>query len=313
MHGLSGFFNNAAPVPAYSGFSKQLMGDFNGDGLSDVAFFVPDGQIHVVYSAGQGSWGAKNVDLQNPSLYSMVSDPSVKKFIGDLNGDHRDDILIVGNSNWPHIFTATWGGGSFQVREISDVTLNSIVFASGVEYLFSDFDNDKKMDLGITRGPGWWTLPVAHFDGNGGFTLTNNPVGPQEWYHPQNFNTWSKMRDARVLKGDFNGDGLADVALAGGYGWSSIAVAFSNADKTWSVTNVAIASYPDEMSNPARKIITGDFNGDGKTDLAFVGGNGDNIYRAISNGNGSFNIETVVNKSFQLNVRESGVQVISED
>ena len=80
---------------------------------------------------------------------------------------------------------------------------------------------------------GWWTVPVAFSNGNGTFTVTNSPV--------PNIPVWAQDPTAKVVAGDVNHDGRADLMLTGGDGWWTLPVAFSNGNGTFSVTNAPIA------------------------------------------------------------------------
>src|SRR5947209_2269958 len=83
----------------------------------------------------------------------------------------------------------------------------------------------------------------------------------------------------------------SDIALVGGAGWGSIPVACSNGNGTFNVTNDAVPSFPVWAATPGVEALTGDFNGDGRTDIALVGGAGwASIPVAFSLGSGAFNV-----------------------
>src|ERR1043166_8139599 len=66
----------------------------------------------------------------------------------------------------------------------------------------------------LTGGSGWGTLPVAFSTGRSGmFHVYNEAVG--------DFGNWATLGGVARLVGDFDGDGSADIALAGGSGWIS--------------------------------------------------------------------------------------------
>ena len=76
----------------------------------------------------------------------------------------------------------------------------------------------------------------------------------------------------RVVTGDFNGNGLTDIALVRQTpGWGSIPVAFARGDGNWDITNGAAPNFiPDWAHQPGVRVVTGDFNGNGLTDIALV-------------------------------------------
>ena len=91
------------------------------------------------------------------------------------------------------------------------------------------------------------------------------------------------------ISGDFNGDGRDDVALVGGPAWTSIVVAFSNGDGNFRLTNTANAAFSGFAPASGAKAVSGDFNGDGWSDIALVGGPWSDIKVADSaGGNGNF-------------------------
>jgi len=67
----------------------------------------------------------------------------------------------------------------------------------------------------------------------------------------------------RVVAGDFNGNGLTDIALVRQTpGWDSIPIAFANGDGTWNITNgpapefIGLDSW---SSAPGVRVVAGDY------------------------------------------------------
>ncbi|OZH54484.1 hypothetical protein AFK68_10615, partial [Hydrocoleum sp. CS-953] len=59
-----------------------------------------------------------------------------------------------------------------------------------------------------------------------------------------NFATWATRSGVEVLTGDFNGDNRTDVALLRqDPGWSTMPVAFSDTDGSFTVTNESIGNF----------------------------------------------------------------------
>src|SRR4029079_12867354 len=87
-----------------------------------------------------------------------------------------------------------------------------------------------------------------------------------------NFAAWASQGATKVA-GDFNGDGRMDIALTGVRGWTGMPVAFSNGDGTFRVTNNYVPNFA-AWSTQGAAILPGDFNGDGRTDIALTGAPG---------------------------------------
>ena len=89
--------------------------------------------------------------------------------------------------------------------------------------------------------------------------------------------------------GDFNGDGKLDVVSVMGGGWE-IDVAPGNGDGTFQAPILNTYSFPSNTSPYA--LAVGDFNGDGKLDLAvwctYAPGNYNEVIIFLGNGNGTF-------------------------
>ena len=76
-----------------------------------------------------------------------------------------------------------------------------------------------------------------------------------------------------MVAGDFNGDGIADLAT-GGYDTDNVSILIGNGDGTFTVKST--------FSTGAGQLAEGDFNGDGLLDLAMDGsvwlGKGDGTF-----------------------------------
>lgn len=97
------------------------------------------------------------------------------------------------------------------------------------------------------------------------------------------------------LVGDFQGYGYSGIALTGVPGWQSIPVALSNGDGSFHVLNTTgdqdVADFATWAAETGVQVLAGDFNGDGRTDVALTGVPGlASIPVAFSNGDGSFNV-----------------------
>jgi hypothetical protein len=108
--------------------------------------------------------------------------------------------------------------------------------------------------------------------------------------HGSNFPNWSTAAGARVVVGDFDGDLDADLAVTGVQGWGSIPTAFSDRTGGFNVSNTNVLGFPG-LATAEAKYTSGDFDGNGKTDIAVSSrlGESNNIYFAMSRGDDGYN------------------------
>ena len=94
---------------------------------------------------------------------------------------------------------------------------------AGPVVVAGDFNGDGRTDLAQMFGCSW-CLPVAFSNGDGTFNITGKPI-----------NTFGNLGSAPKLiplVGDFNGDGLSDLAMTGAEGWTTLPVAASSTPST---------------------------------------------------------------------------------
>jgi hypothetical protein len=159
-------------------------------------------------------------------------------------------------------------------------------------------DNHAKITLSNYSGTKPLYVRITDYNANnyGEFGIYFKKIAPgNTLFNEQSFisGDGSGIHDYPAHHGDVNGDGFEDIIYIG-HGWNGqaglhIRVKFSNGDGTYNSTSQI---FSDGIHTLAYPVLTGDFNGDGKTDIATVfksSTTGGHVIRTkISLGNGQF-------------------------
>lgn len=271
----------------------------HGDDLALLGSASAGSTLPIAFANDDGTFTVTNYDVGNFGAWSRL--PNVKRLSGDFNRDGLLDYALVGGTGWTAIPVAlSRSDGRFNVLDLAIPNFGAWAASPNVKPIVGDFDRDGDADIALVGGAGWNTMPIAFSRGDGTFYVTNSEIN--------NFASWAAGTDVRPIAGDFNRDGMTDIALVGGAGWTTLPVAFSYGDGTFNVTNAnavvtrfvnapgAFSYYSFNFAAAARapgaQVVTGDFNKDGMTDLAVVGGSeaSSTIETALSYGNGRFGL-----------------------
>jgi hypothetical protein len=106
-----------------------------------------------------------------------ASQPGVQAVAGDFNGDGRADTALVGGTGWytvPMAFSN--GNGTFNVTNQVVPNMSYWANQAGVKAVAGDFNGDRRADIALVGGAGWYTVPMAFSNGNGTFNVTNEPI-----------------------------------------------------------------------------------------------------------------------------------------
>ncbi|MEO8549566.1 MAG: VCBS repeat-containing protein [Kofleriaceae bacterium] len=296
---------------------QRISGDFNGDGLTDFTLVGGPswGKIPVAMSLGNGQFSITNTTAGWFPIWA--STPGVKAYTGDFNHDGRTDIALLGGAGWSAIPIAfSNGDGTFNVTNVQSPNFASWAGWSGAKPLVGDFNKDGFDDIALVGGAGWTTVPVAFSYGDGGFLVTN--YSAQAGYNGVipgwNFALLASSPNVTAVTGDFNHDGYTDIALTGGSGWTTLPIAFSYGNGAFALYNQPIANFGAWASTPGAKVLTGDFNGDGYTDLALTGVAGWlSVPVALNLGYGSFSVVNSLAANFAMQASAPGVRAIAAD
>jgi predicted alpha/beta hydrolase len=289
---------------------KIVTGDFNGNGTTDIALVRQQAgwaTIPVAFANGGGGWSITNQGVGSFAQWAATS--GVKLITGDFDGNGRTDIALVRqNPGWATIPVAFSGGnGSWNITNQGVGNFAQWAATSGVEVITGDFDGNGRTDIALVRREGGWaTIPIAFANGGGNWLITNGGVGA--------FASWAATSGVRILTGDFNGNGRTDIALIRQTpGWGSIPIAFANGNGSWSITNGPVGAFAGWACQPGVTIVTGDFNGNGRTDIALVRQTPGwaTVPIASANGDGNWTITNKTANQFTDWATTNGVEVLS--
>ena len=192
LYGLgSGTFTEATiALPAPSG--NIVTGDFNGDGIPDLAV-VQDLGVYVLFGNGHGHFPTN-------LLIPVAEDPS-QIVVGDFNNDGADDFATLSYEEGALISIAlTNGEGGFNPAQYYGAT--NIINGLAV----TDLNRDGNADL-VFSGQFTGINDIGEFGvlfGNGNGVFTTN-------YFPINNRLFAGQSSGSILIGDFNNDGNPDV------------------------------------------------------------------------------------------------------
>jgi hypothetical protein len=231
------------------------------------------------------------VSFAPPVKYDVGNDP-VSIVAGDFNNDGRIDLAVAHlNDEYVWVYLGN-GDGTFPTAPSNKLYVGW--YASTV--IAGDFNNDSRLDLALTGKSARAVVLLGNGDGT---------------FQPAIFDNLGDCCNQGLAMGHFNNDGKLDLAVTNNYGpLMNISSLLGNGDGTF---RTAISynngdAYPDS-------IAVGDFNRDGKLDLAVAYGldgyfyfPGKNVVTIwLGNGDGTFH------PSETYPVGNAPIQIISGD
>jgi Bacterial Ig-like domain (group 3)/FG-GAP-like repeat len=263
------------------------VGDFNGDGIMDIAVSNAGcGEVTILLGKGDGTFteaGSFPTGSGSDSPYSVA--------VGDFNGDGKLDLVTADDQNNKVSILLGNGDGTFQPHASYPTGTDSWKVVTG------DFNRDGLLDVAVAGadgvsvllGKGDGTLRAAvlypfnpggisHYmltadlngDGKLDFVVANTKGivgvmmgnGDGTFKAPVTYSTGGNPGCCTaVAAADFRGVGILDLAVTN-YGGGTISLLPGNGDGTFGT----FVSYPGDAG--ARGVAVGDFNRDGRLDLA---------------------------------------------
>lgn len=173
------------------------VGDFNGDGIKDLGVLDGNGNFYVVL--GNTSLGdLKTLSItssSSPVVINQVGGVTKSMAIGDYNGDGYDDVLLWGdNGN-----QVAWGNSTGVLNSFTNIDYpETQTTATGV-----DLNSDGIPEIAIGSDE---RKIAGQISTSGSFSLLPTPTTSSV------INTLAAANQLENI-GDFNGDGIADLAV----------------------------------------------------------------------------------------------------
>jgi hypothetical protein len=194
-----GTFQIPFDIEVGTGMSRIAVGDFNRDGIKDLAIAGDNSQVYTLLGIGNGSFLKQpTITLTADTLFVDGSDIDV----ADLNGDTIQDLVVAIPTNGSRTAILLGNGdGSFQAPRI----LTEPGLRVPQYQVIADFNRDGRLDLALALANGTNGLfEILTGNGDGTFNAPQLFAAP-----PPN----SSVGAGTIVSGDFNRDGRADIGL----------------------------------------------------------------------------------------------------
>ena len=231
---------------------KWASGDFDGDGRSDIAAVWNNGGSNTL--TVRRSTGSAFI----PQHWTVAGGGWMDSTIwvsGDFNGDGKTDLAGIWN-NGGLLSIAVFPSDGTKFLYHKQWADRDGGWIASAKFVVGDFNNDGRDDIAAAwNNGGRTTLTVRQSMANDTFSTVHWSVDAGRWSDSTTF-----------VAGDYNGDRRDDIAMMwNDIGLNSVDVAVSsgssfNAPSTWSARDGGWAS--------SVKWIPGDFDGDGRSDIA---------------------------------------------
>jgi len=238
--------------------------DVNGDGNLD-AVSAGDNALKLSLGRGDGTFGSPQ-PITTSGNFGNALYAQGRVISGDFNGDGKQDLLATGNIavyTTQNYILFGHGDGTFDAPTPITISLGKI----------ADVNGDGRSDVfSITNNPlATNVLLVSLSRGDGTFTTVSNalPVEPVP-------NGFISPTSGPALA-DFRHSGRLDAAVAS---INNAYVLRSHGDGTFDSTGtiLALPNLPNLDKVAASDVATGDFDGDGNSDVAVLVQYGSGIY-----------------------------------
>jgi FG-GAP-like repeat/Putative Ig domain len=270
-------FSNAAgsPIAGIYGPISAAVGDFTGNGKSDLAVVQFGVRVYILMGNGDGTFSQASgspITMQQPPWDTLPTPYPDFVAVGDFNNSGKLGLAVADSQDANVTILLGNGDGTFTPS-------NAFVYTAGnyvLSFAVGDFVGNGNLDLAVTNGFGGLPLNILLGYGDGAFNQASIP--------PTGYMSSASM----PAVGDFNGDGKLDLAVTGvgvtGTQGDVVTILLGNGDGTFT----AASNSTFATGKAPQAIAAADLNGDGKLDLAITNYEDASVTILLGNGDGTF-------------------------
>jgi hypothetical protein len=258
--------------------------DINNDGNVDLLMAFDNESL--VYFFGAGPQGAANNFFFAPSPTTLISPNGFYPYITSLA------VADLSNTGFKSIFGTTTIGAFFLPN--TNTVPSPATFGSPQYLLVNNaFTTPSAIAVGDFNGDGFTDFAVANPDTND-ISLFVQPPQQGGAFQQIPVGTPAGTSPSALIAADFNGDGILDLAVTN-FGDDNVNILLGDNNNNTGKNSLFTFTSKSKMATvPEPMYLTqGDFDGDGKIDLAVGNWDGTNITALLGKGDGTFKKSTL--------------------